>query len=372
MSFITHCPPIIKVAILISLFGLIATFIVLIIIYLKRVRLIIDQKKEKKALKTILNELSTNVLIYNTMEEIPKGELTHTIHNLSKLQKASFTFKKMLMSTLLHFSVNLSDTSTHLVHSTYQLLGLRTFSLKKLRSVHWFVKIEGINEIEKMNDISSIPILAKLTSNLNLDVRVRAYAALIKLNASDAFGLLAKEKSQLSEWHQIFLLDAMDVLSISTMPEFRSYLTAAQKSIILLGIKAIIHFKQFSSISQMIVLLAHEDEQVRNQLIRALGLLNASTAEPKLKAIYAKESDKNKIQILLALGDIGSGESLDFIVEEFLNTNNHELRKAAMYSLNCHSEELSSMSTPNLFNLNDDQQMVVKHFQQPLNLHGIY
>ncbi len=372
MSFIADCPAIIQVAILISLFGLIATFIVLVIIYLKRVKLIISQKKEKKALKIILKELSANVLIYNSIDEIPKGELVHTIHNLSKLQNASFTFKKMLMNTLLHFSVNLSDTSTQLVHSTYQLLGLRKFSLKKLRSVHWFVKIEGINEIEKMNDTSSIPILTKLTSNLNLDVRVRAYAALIKLNASDAFSLLAKEESQLSEWHQIFLLDAMDVVSISAMPEFRTYLTATQKSIILLGIKAIIHFKQFGAISQMIDLLDHEDEQVKNQLIRALGLLNASAAESKLKAIYPSESDKNKIQLLLALGDIGSGESFGFIVEEFLNTNNHEFRKAAMYALNCHSEELRNRSTSNLFNLNDDQQIVVKHFQQPLNLHGIY
>jgi hypothetical protein len=372
MFFIFDWPLLIQLAIFISLFGLLGIFIVMIIICLKRLKLAFFKNEEKKALNAILKELYTHILVYNAIDEIPPKELLHTICNLNKLKNASLLSRKVLLKTLVHFSINLTDTTNQLLNSTYQLLELRNVSLKKLNSRHWYKRIEGLNELQKMNDSAAIPQIKQLTSDSQIAVRVAAYVALIKLNERSVFSLLMKEKAELSQWHQIILLDAISGLNTAAVPEFEWYLDARQKTIILLGIKAIIHFKEFKAVPRMMIMLNHQDAQIKNQLVNALGILNAAIAERKLKMMYPCENDKNKLQILLALGDIASGNSLDFLVKEFLNAKQFQLLKAAMHAINAHAEDLKNRTIHHLLNLSDSQKMVVRHYNQPLNLHGAY
>jgi hypothetical protein len=367
---ISDYPLLIKIAALISLIALTFILIILLIIYFNRVKTAIRKKTEKVAERLIVKELSERFLIYNTISEIPGDELTRAVNKLEELKNTSFVFKKTLVKILVHFKRHINGPIVEIINSAYLRLGLREFSLSKLKSRWWFTRTEGLVELKEMNDINSLPEISRLMKDSNIDVRITAYSALIGLKADNSFSFLSEEVSQLSEWHQIFLLDVIGKVPDLIVPDLGSYLETKNNSIILFCIKVIVHYKQFDAISSMIDVLNHPNEHVRNQLINALGLLNAVEAEKKLIEIYPSEHNKNKSQILIALGNISSGASLDFIREKFLNADHYVLLRSAAGAIVSHPGELKKDAIAKLPNLDDEQKAMLKHFQEPLNIYG--
>ena len=365
-------PLLVKIAALISLIALAFIIITLLIIYFNRIKTAARKKNEKIAERVIVKELSERFLIYNTIREIPEDELTYAVNKLKELKNTSLVFRKTLVKILVHFKRNLNGAIVEIINSAYLWLGLREFSLSKLKSRWWFTRTEGLVELKEMNDIDSLSEISGLMKDSNIDVRVTAYSALIKLKANNSFSFLREETSQLSEWHQIFLLDVIGKVPDLVIAELGPYLETKNNSIVLFCLKVIIHYKQFGAIPAMINMLDHEDEQVRNQLINALGLLNAEEAEEKLIEIYSGEHNKNKSQILTALGNISSGVSLDFIKEKFLKADHYILLKSAAEAIVSHSNELKKDAIASLPNLDDEQKAMLKHFEEPLNLYGIH
>lgn len=365
-------PLLIQLAALLSLIGFIIICATMLLIYFNRVEGASSKKNKEKAEKIIYEELSDRFLVYNTIQEIPQSELEHTINRLSKLKNKNKLFSQTLIKTLVHFKLNLSGATIEIINSAYSWLGLKEFVLKKLKSSLWFIRIEGLNEIQEMNDTSSLSDIRNMTTDRNIDVRVTAYAALIKLKTEDCFSFLAHESDQLTDWHQIFLLDSLNKVPHIQLPDFTAYLATGNESVIMFCIKAIVHYKRFDTVPKMIELLDHKDKEVRNQVIWALGLLNAEEAEDQLKAIFPKEQIDNKSQILLALGNIASGDSLNFITAQFLKNDNHLLLKSAAEAMTLHGTELKHEAQNKLANLSEEQKAMFKHFQEPLNLHGVH
>ncbi|RYG13295.1 MAG: HEAT repeat domain-containing protein, partial [Chitinophagaceae bacterium] len=339
LLFFSEYPIIIQIAAMLSLTGLALICLTMFLIFFNRIKTVRLQKNQGKAEKIIYEELSNHFLIYNSVEEIPKEELEHTIRRLSTFKNKNRVFSQALIKTLVYFKLNLSGTTTEMINSAYVWLGLRAFVVKKSKSWQWFVRNEGLMEMQEMNDTSSLPAIEKITTDLNIDVRITAYAALIKLKSPNSFSFLDKESEQLTVWHQIFLLDAISKVPDIQLPNFTSCLASANKSIILFCLKVIVYYKCFYTIPKMIELLAHDDDDVRNQIIWALGMLNAEDAENKLTESYPKENLTNKSQILLALGNIASGQSLNFIVAQFLDSQNHLLLKSAAQAITLHEAE---------------------------------
>lgn len=365
-------PMFIRVTGTISFIALILICITLLVIYLNRIKTSSRKKNEVKAETIILKELSERFLIYDTIDEIPKEDLQYAIAELDKPKESSSVFRKALIRTLVHFKLNLSGAIGEIIDSAYVWLKLRRFSLSKLKSSWWYVRAEGLNEMQEMNDTESTPQISRLKNDTNVDVRVFTYAALLTLKADDPFSFLLHEKSYLSEWHQISLLDTVEKIPELKIPEFAAYLHSENNSVVLFCIKAIIHYKQFGAIPKMIEMLDHPDEQIRNQLIWALGLLNAEEAEDKLKEIYPLEHNKNKSQILLALGAIASGSSLGFLKDKFLKADHYQLLKSSVEAIVSHSTELKEATINSLTNLDEEQKVMLKHFQDPRNLYGIH
>lgn len=371
LFFFSDYPIIIQIAAILSLTGLVMICLTMFLIFFNRIKGVRSKKNQGKAEKVIYEELSDHFLIYNSVAEIPQEELEHTIKRLSKLKNHNRVFSQALIRTLVYFKLNLSGATTEIINSAYVWLGLRPFVLKKLKSWLWFVRSEGVTETQEMNDTSSLFAIEKITTDLNIDVRITAYAALIKLKSPNSFSFLGKESEQLTAWHQIFLLDAVTKVPDIQLPNFTSYLTTENKSIILFCLKVIVYYKCFETIPKVIELLRHKDDEIRNQTIWTLGMLNVEEAENKLKESYPKENIENKSQILLALGNIASGQSLDFIIVQFLDSKNHLLLKSAAQAITLHETELKEKAYNTLTNLNNEQKVMLKHFQEPLNLYGI-
>jgi len=371
LLYVATFPFLIHLTAILSLIAFVIICATIVFIFINRIRRAGFKKEIIRAEKIVYEELSDKFLIYNTLNEIPKEQLEQDINGLIELKNSSKIFRQGLIETMVKFKLNLSGTMVEIIETTYLRLGLNKLVTSKLKSSIWFKRAEALNQIQEMNDSSSLAEVEVATKDRNIDVRVNAYATLIRLNSQDCFTFLSEEKQQLSTWHQIYLLDAISKSPGIQLPDFSDYLEADNKSVISLCIKIIVHYKRFEAIPKMTSLLDRKDEELNYQLIEALGLLNAEEAEDELKEIYQHEPEANKSQILLALGNIASGASLQFITTEFLKNRSHLILKSATQAMAQHRSAFTSEALKTSQTLTNAQQLMLNHFQEPLNLHGI-
>ncbi|MES2830238.1 MAG: hypothetical protein V4687_18910 [Bacteroidota bacterium] len=372
MEIFNSYPLIIQIAGIVTLAAGVTIILTLIVIYFNRIRVRKLQHDMEAAEAIILDELNNHLLKYNSITEIPRTELTRTVSRLESLKNKDIVFKQSLVKLLLYFKFNLSGAITRIISATYSRLRLREFTLGKLRSKQWFIKAQGLNEVQEMKDNHSIAAVSTLLTDDNDDVRVAAYTALLKLNSKNPFAFLSDEEGEFSEWHQILLMDTITKADGLAIPDFKVYLGTTNRSIILLCIKLIIHYKQFDAVPKLMSILDHEDEFVRNQLICALGMLGATEAEERLKRRYPTETNQNKSQILATLGQIASGFSIDFIKDKFLKAEHFSLLKSAAAAIIYHPQHFREKALSSFENLDDEQLAVLRHYQEPLNLYGVH
>ncbi len=295
-------PVIIMIALVVSLLALAMIFVTLGIIYFHRIKTEDKNEEEAASELIIIEELNKHILRYDSLNEVPEKELRTVVNKLTRLKQKSLVFTKVLTRTLMSFSILLTGTIQLVINATYNLLKLRENTLKKLKSKLWFVKIEGLREVQEINDNHSISQVITLTKDNNINVRVSAYAALMQLDYEEKYKFLVNEKETLTQWHQIILTYAMEKIDPNDLPDFKAYLGSTNKSIVLLCMKLILHYNQLNAVASLIALLNHENDEIRCFVIQALGKLNADEAEQKLIERYPNESLSNKAQILLSLG----------------------------------------------------------------------
>lgn len=364
-------PVIIRVAAFVAVIAFVFIIITMVVIFYNRVSKKKEQKNAEDADAIILEELNDHLLLYDSVTDIPEAELNETVMTLEELKNKNKDLRKSMVRLLVYFQTNFTGSFARIISSAYSRLKLREFTLRKLKSPFWFRKTQGLTEVKRMKDGHSLPEVYKLANDKNQDVRVAAYTALLKLKAEDCFDFLENEKEELSEWHQIVLEDSVFKTEGLNVPDFKTFLSSENTSIILLCIKLIVDYKQFNAVPKLLSILDHEDANLRNQVIQALGNLNAEIAEERLIEKYEEENIKNKSAILLALGQIGSGNSLGFIKENFLQAEHFLILKSAAAAILDHPEPLKNEVLNSLSDMNNDQKAILKHFAEPFNNYGI-
>lgn len=181
-------PVIIMIALVVSFLALAMIFVTLGIIYFHRIKTEDTNEEEAASELIIIEELNKHILRYDSLNEVPEKELLNVINKLTRLKQKSLVFTKVLTRTLMSFSILLTGTIQLVINATYNLLKLQEDTFKKLKSKLWFVKIEGLREVQEINDNDSISQVITLTKDNNINVRVSAYAALIQLDSKEKIG----------------------------------------------------------------------------------------------------------------------------------------------------------------------------------------
>ncbi|MBU0696322.1 MAG: HEAT repeat domain-containing protein [Bacteroidetes bacterium] len=358
------------IALVVSFLALAMIFVTLGIIYFHRIKTEDTNEEEAASELIIIEELNKHILRYDSLNEVPEKELLNVINKLTRLKQKSLVFTKVLTRTLMSFSILLTGTIQLVINATYNLLKLQEDTFKKLKSKLWFVKIEGLREVQEINDNDSISQVITLTKDNNINVRVSAYAALIQLDSKEKYKFLDDEQETLTLWHQIILTNAMEKIDSNELPDFKRYLGSTNNSIVLLCMKLILHYNQLNAVSSLIKLLSHKDDEIRCFVIQALGKLNADEAEQQLIERYPKESLGNKTQILLSLGNIISLISLKFLTDKFIRGEHFDILKSAAEAINTFPQELKKLVPIDSTLLDEKQITLIKHYEEPLNLYG--
>ncbi len=370
-SSIENLPLLIKVVALVIVVALFMIAVTLIVINYHRNKIIADAIEAKETEELILDELNSHFLVYDSIAEIPQKEFDQTVSKLAQIKNRSAIARQVLVNLLVYFKHNLKGSITRIITTAYFRLNLADFTLSKLKSVFWFNKAKGLKELQEISNSQSAQPIIELLKDDHMEVRVEAYSALINLQKGDAFKYLSEEKEEFSEWHQILLFDIITKAELPQIPNFKNYLSSTNKSLVLLSIKLILYYHQFDAIPELIKLLDHPDENIRHEAICALGELNAIVAEEKLIAIYPKEHNRNKSQILLTIGHMATGNSIEFIKEKFLKAEHFTILKSAAAAIIAHPTALKNQILAGLTNLDDEQRAMIKHFEDPLiKAHG--
>lgn len=363
-----YAPLIIQVAIVFVFIAVTLTIFAYFSILRRRFR---GSRRDQKIVR--LNELIDELLIENVLSQDPEsvetpGQTAEIAAQAFHLPEFSHRWgRQVLIDRLLNYRNNVRGAMGDEIRTLYLLLELDKDSFKKLKSRKWNRKVRALNELSSMEIGVADVIILPLTNSRNRELRAAARHAYIKLSKNEPFKFFDLATEPLLPWDQVELFRIITSTSHIAIPNFAQWITYSNnKSVISFCLKLVVHYNQLKAIPAVLKLLDTKDHLLRAEAINTIGKMKIIDAEDKLVYIYNNQPLNCQIEILKALGRIGSGKHTEFLKQEFMLSTDFELRKHAAKSLTNTEppgsglmEELMETSTP-------ENRLILKHCMNPL------
>ena len=273
----------------------------------------------------------------------------------------------MLIDRIVNYKKSFTGSIGALLRQLYLELELDKVSAKKMKSAKWNRKVQGMIELTDMDmSISDVNILP-LTNSKNRELRAEARNAYIKLSKNEPFKFFDVVTEPLLMWDQIELFKTITTTEEIAIPHFARWVTySSNKSIVSFCLKLIVHYNQQDAAQAVIRLLDNKDHALRADAINCLGKLRCEEAEPRLISIYSNQPLNCQIEILKALGRIDTGENIQFLRREFLQSSDFDIRKNAAKSLIKIKSVPRSLIDELIETGTAENQLILKHCMNPL------
>ncbi|HEY9262377.1 HEAT repeat domain-containing protein [Chitinophaga sp.] len=268
---------------------------------------------------------------------------------------------------IIHFRRNVRGNAGHLLRALYLQLELDKDNIKQMKSSKWARKVRALTEFINMDiPIADVTILP-LTNSHNRELRAAARHAYIKLSKNEPFKFFDVVTDPLLMWDQVELFRIITTTEDIAIPNFARWVTySSNKSVVSFCLKLIIHYNQLPAVPAVTKLLDTKDHYLRADAINCLGKLKVPDVEDKLVAIYSSQPLHCQIEILKAIGRIGSGRHIDFLKQEFLHSTDFDLRKSAAKSI-VKNEWIAGQVLQELLDSADPENLLIlKHCMNPL------
>jgi hypothetical protein len=247
------------------------------------------------------------------------------IHKLLK-KKA---FRLVLTRELVEARKSFSGGAGENLLTLYKRLNLQEVTLEKLRSKHWYIKAQGIQELAHMNQKDKLDKIYKLADDKNELVRMEAQLAVVQLSGFEGLKFLDNLSYHLSDWQQVKLLSELRGAHQSSSASVEGWLKSTFSTVVLFSLKLIAVYQHFELYASVIRCLSHVESKVRLQAILTLKEIYTDETASELISIYQAEGLHNKLKILNVLMQIGTREILPFLFTEMQNENNQVKMEAA-------------------------------------------
>ncbi|HAI84664.1 MAG TPA: hypothetical protein DCL43_13450 [Chitinophagaceae bacterium] len=361
-------PLVIQIAIILTTIAITATIIAYGSILYRRYS---GWKRDRRLAKLNprIDDLITDTVILN--EELalgtPPEKIELDLSGFARLKYRDMFVRQALIDRIMHYRKNFVGDLGYLLRQLYIDLDLEKDSVKKLKSPQWNKKVQGLVELTALDmQISDVNILP-LTNSKNRELRAEARHAYIKLSKNEPFKFFDIATEPLLMWDQIELFKIITTNKDIVLPNFARWVTYSNnKSIVSFCLKLIIHYNQTEAIPAVIKLLDNRDHYLRADAIQCLGKLKVEEAEDKLVSIYNNQPLNCQIEILKALGRIGSGRHLEFLKSEFIRSQDFDIRKNAARSIIKHGALSQNMLGDLMSVSSEENQLILKHCMNPL------
>lgn len=316
----TYAFPVVFFFILFILMLFINTIFVLWVIYIS------NQRKNHK---------EKYIEIYrNSYEEIFRsylfGEIDWDIAYIKLKRKNRRLNQKILTNVLIVFKENLRGEMDAQLTQMYKNLGLEKDSIQKMKSIFYHRKIEGMKAITNLDPESAKALIPKYLNNSHIQVRTEAQVSYVRLHPEAPFEFLKDLTSPFPRWTQLSAFHIFRLHQVP-VPSFIEYIESGVPTIRNFSLRMIIFFQQLENASAIYNLLDSPYEITRFLAIRAVNDLRLVDGKQKIKEKYPTETEKNKIEIIKALRNIGDSDDYDFL-ESVIKSNVVSLKLEACRS----------------------------------------
>ncbi len=326
--------------------------------------------KRLNHLSPIIEDLITEQVLLNENlgKDIAVDDIEFDQHAISNKLFKKPAVRQILIDTLIRYRKNFRGEVGELLRKLYIDMNLIEDSFAKLRTFKWGTKIKALVELTQMDIPISDSMLLPLTNSRNPTLRAASRNAYIQLSKNEPFKFFDIATEPILPWDQMEMFKIITTTKDITIPNFSRWVSYSNnKSIVTFCLKLIAHYDQQSAVPAVIELLSTKDHYFRAHAINCLGKLSAEVAEERLVTIYTSQPVNCQIEILKALGRIASGKHLEFLKQEFLFSSNFDVQMNAARSLIRHNSQHSRMMLTEIMETtNEENQLIIKHCQNPL------
>lgn len=352
-------PLLIKVA-YIGIF--ISTLVILTCYCIILIRRLIQARTQIKVTrwKAIIDNILTNSIIEFNSEEYKEEDVKNIVNNLKKLPLNKYLVRQLVVNELMFLHKNFSGKVNTLISTIYVWLELEKHSKRKLRSWRWFIKAEGIEELSELGIESEADRLLAYVNSKNITLRMQAQSGYLQLSKKDPFVFLDYTDQNLLTWHQINLMDVLNRRKDITLPLFSKWFTSPNNSVVIFCIRLMVRFHQMESVKELLKLISHPNEEVRREMIIAVGELSLVDSERHLTIHFLNETFGCRLEIIKAVGKIASGDEFDFL-SRLVYSPDFELRFEAAKAIQRHGDAGEAILCQLLEAVPDENRSVVLH-----------
>jgi hypothetical protein len=361
-------PLFIEIALAFIFIAIFATIIAYSVILYKRWNAYAEEKRVNFIRPKIEEMITEQVLINENLEKIPVDDIEFDPAALNDNIYKKPWVRQIVIEVIISYRKNFRGEVGELLRKLYLDMGLTKDSYDKMKSLRWEKKIKAVSELTQMDiQISDVTILP-LTNSTNPALRAAARNAYIQLSKNEPFKFFDVATEPILPWDQLELFKIITTTKDIAIPNFSRWVSySTNKSVVSFCLKLIAHYDQQSAIPAVMELLNNKDHYFRADAINCLGKLTAEVAEEKLVRIYNTQPLACQLEILKAIGRIGSGKYLDFLKSEFLFSSNFDVRMNAARSIIKHNTPASRSLIDELKETtHDENRQIISHCQNPL------
>ncbi|MBC7745920.1 MAG: HEAT repeat domain-containing protein [Flavobacterium sp.] len=355
----TNYPLLIKVAYIGIIVSFLITLTCYLIIFFRRVRQSYMKARIEGWKDEIDQVLTTSIITFNS-EDYVEEDVKQIVNQLKKLPLHKYMVRQMLINELIILHKNFSGKVNTLISTIYVWLKLENHSKKKLNSWHWYKKAQGIEELSELGIESIAEELLLYVNSKNITLRMQAQSGYLQLSKTDPFMFLDYTNQNILPWHQINLMDVLNRRKDINLPLFSRWFSSSNNSTVIFCIRLVVRFHQMESVKELMSLFKHPSEEVRKEMIIAIGELSLVDIEHHLTTNFNNESHSCQIEIIRTVGKIASGTELPFL-KRMIFSPDFELRFEAAKSLQKHGEPGETILYTLLDSLPEENKSVVLH-----------
>lgn len=363
--YFAYFPLVIQIAIVVSVLAVAGTMVAYLYMIFFRWQKERRAKKEKP-LREKVDELLLEHIIYKSLGD-PDTQVALPVEAFQTLPLQQQWAADVFKSQLLDYRNNFTGDIPLLLRQLYLELGLHRDAAAALRSGSRKKVIGAMVELSGMGVLLEEQHVLTLTQSRDRYIRETACSYWVQCSPDAPFEFFSHVKDPLLAWEQFELFRIISLRKDIPMPSFAQWIDPQyHPTVITLCLKLAAYFQQPEAIPAMINMLKTPDEQLRAITINNLGKLMALEAEPVLVDMYPQQPDSCKLEILKALGRIGSGNFIGFLQQELERTDDFLLMKHAAHSIVAHKALASGLITQLQHSLTGTRKQVLQHSLNPL------
>lgn len=356
----SQLPLVIQIAIVISLLAIVTTAMVFISILIMRGVRAYKGRRNSRFIQQADSLVLEQVIMNEGLQDDKGFEfLPSKAFHVLPLEKK--WVRRLLVERIMEYRKNFSGSVSNKLRQLYIALRLQKDAQRNINSMWWNKKVAAISELFSMEVGGMEDEISPLLHHRNRYVRGISRCYFVKMSEGQPFEFLSDIRNPLVTWEQFELFNIIVQRKDMKLPLFSRWMNAdCHPSVISFCFKLAVYFQQYETIPAIMRYIDSDNEALQVDAINSLGKLVAEEAEPAMVAIYPAASLAVKVEILKALGRIGSGKYLAFLEDVFETSDEFLLRKHSAKSIVNH-EALSKKELLELESHSDAGSLVFLH-----------